>query len=164
MCPRCGVTLGAMLLATSSEQMTRTATFPLCRPQSRTFRAKQGRNLITRCIPRQQCPLGHPLTGEWRRHKGESQPRLLTRDVGSAPSEAMVNEGRGGTPLQGHCWLPTLCLASPLHSRLLNDASAVISGSQWIQPSHRGATVLEMVALGGAGSGFQPGHSDSRGC
>lgn len=80
-----------MLLATSSEQMTRTATFPLCRPQSRTFRAKQGRNLITGCIPRQQCPLGHPLTGERRRHKGESQPKLLTRDMGSEPSEVMVN-------------------------------------------------------------------------
>lgn len=80
-----------MLLATSSEQMTRTATFPLCRPQSRIFRAKQGRNLITGCIPRQQRPLGQLLTGEWRRHKGESQPKLLTRDMGSALSEVMVN-------------------------------------------------------------------------
>lgn len=71
-----------MLLATSSEQMTRTATFPLGRPQSRTSRAKQGRNLITGCIPRQQCPLGHPLTREWRRHKGESQPQAAHQGRG----------------------------------------------------------------------------------
>lgn len=49
------------------------------------------------------------------------------------------------------------CLASPLHSRLLSDVSAVISGSQWMWPSHRGATVLEMLALEETGQDFNLG-------
>lgn len=35
--------------------------------------------------------------------------------------------------------------------------NAVISGSQWIWPSHRGATVLEMVALEELSQDFNPG-------
>lgn len=54
--------------------------------------------------------------------------------------------------------MPTLCLASPLHSGLLNDVSVVvISGSQWMWPSHRSATVLEIVALEELGQDFNPG-------
>lgn len=135
------------LPATTTERRVRLTSFPPRRPRSRTCRAKPGRNPITRCIPRQQPPLGNqrvdrgmrPLQRLESSQAAHREHRPLSAGVRSAAIQARPRD----RVLLGFCWVPgtTLCVLpvfASLSSQKPRDADAIVTSIlQRLELRHR---------------------------